>query len=215
MFNTVKDTMNEKYIYGAEKVGKFGFPQLKTTSVIPENRAVPFHIATKEKNPRKSTCHFFEDDYQFERVWKDCDRYIPILRNFKAVCTPDFSAYLDMPMAMQIWNRYRNRALAYYMWLNDVNIIPTVGWSNRESYDWCFDGLPKYSTLAVSTNGCFSKEGKECYRNGFKEMCRRLEPNRVVIVGRKIEVDVDVEMIYLESFGQDMTKRIGGEDNGR
>ena len=120
-----------------------------------------------------------------------------------------------MPMAMQIWNRYRNRALAYYMWLNDVNIIPTVGWSNRESYDWCFDGLPKYSTLAVSTNGCFSKEGKECYRNGFKEMCRRLEPNRVVIVGRKIEVDVDVEMIYLESFGQDMTKRIGGEDNGR
>lgn len=209
MFHTVKDTMNEKYIYGAKLVGKYQFPQLEETSVIPNSdHAVPFHIAAKEKNPKKAICHFFEDDYQFERVWKDCDRYIPILKNFKAVCTPDFSSYSNMPLAMQIWNRYRNRSLAYYMWLNDVNIVPTVGWGSEETYGYCFDGLPKNSTLSVSTNGCFTKEGKECYRNGFKEMCRRLEPNRIIIIGREIEVDVNVEKIYLNSYGQEMSNRL-------
>lgn len=209
MFHTVKDTMNEKYIYGAELVGKYQFPQLEETSVIPNSdRAIPFHMATKEKNPKKAICHFFEDDYQFERVWKDCDRYIPILKNFKAVCTPDFSSYSNMPLAMQIWNRYRNRSLAYYMWLNDVNIVPTVGWGSEYTYEYCFDGLPRNSTLAVSTNGCFTKEGKECYRNGFKEMCRRLEPNRIIIIGREIEVDVNVEKIYLNSYGQEMSNRL-------
>ena len=41
-------------------------------------------------------------------------------------------------------------------------------------------------------------------------MCRRLEPDRVVVVGRPIEVDVDVEIVYLQSYGQDMERRANG-----
>ncbi len=133
-----------------------------------------------------------------------------MMSNFKYVISTDFSAYSDMPLALQIYNRYRNRAMAYYMWLNGLNVIPCCGWGLPDTWDYCFDGLPMHSTLAVSTNGCFSSDGKECYRAGFKEMCRRLEPDRVVVVGRPIDVDVDVEIVYLQSYGQDMERRANG-----
>ena len=103
--------------------------------------------------------------------------------------------------------------MAYYLWLNDISVIPTAGWSGEDTWEYCFDGLPMYSTLAVSTNGCFSKDGKECYRKGFAEMCRRLHPDRVVVVGREIEVDCDVEIQYLQSYGQDISRRL--EPRGR
>ncbi len=213
-FSTQNDILNERYVYGAELTGRFDFPQLMEAHANVEGlRAVSFNLAGKEKDPKRCVAHFFCDDYRFRAIWTQPEKYIPMLKNFRYVCTPDFSAYGDAPLALQIYQRYRSRAMAYYLWLNDINVIPTAGWGDESTWDYCFDGLPMHSTLAVSTNGCFSKEGKECYRKGFAEMCRRLEPDRVVVVGSEIEVDCNVEIQYLQSYGQDMTRRIGG--NGR
>ena len=53
---------------------------------------------------RDAGVHFFICDYQFEQVWNDPYPYIERLREFPCALTPDFSLYLDMPMAMKIWN---------------------------------------------------------------------------------------------------------------
>lgn len=210
--NTNNDTVREAYVFGADLVGQYDFPQLKPINAHVENLIpIPFHTARGVKRPKECFIHFFEHDYMFERVWNNSKKYLDILRNFKYVCGPDFSAYGDMPKALQIYNRYRSRAMAYWFQLNGINVIPTVGWGEEETYDYCFDGLPKNSTLAVSTNGCFSITGKENYRKGFNEMCKRLSPNRVVVVGREIQVDTKVEVIYKNSHGQDMTYRLGGK----
>lgn len=207
--NTRYDVLKERFIYHAELVGKYDFPQLPEVHAHPEGlRAVPFNLAKNEKRPKECVAHFFCDDYRFESFYLRPQKYMPILQNFKYVISTDFSAYSDMPLALQIYNRYRNRAMAYYMWLNGLNVIPAVGWGLPGTWDYCFDGLPMHSTLAVSTNGCFSPDGKDCYRSGFKEMCRRLDPDRVVVVGRPIDVDVDVEIVYLQSYGQDMERGI-------
>lgn len=207
--NTKNDVAKEGYILNCELSGQYGFPQLEPIHACFDGlRPVPFNKAISEKKPRECVCHFFIEDMAFERIWNNCDKYLDILQNFKYVCSPDFSFYSDMPKTMQIWQTYRNRALGYYLSANGISVIPTVGWGFEGSFDWCFDGLPQNSTLAVSTNGCFSKIGKECYKRGFEEMCRRLNLHNVLVVGREIEVDADVPIIYMDSYGQEMSKKL-------
>ena len=208
--NTKNDVAKEGYILNCELSGEYDLPKLGSIhAYFDDLRPVPFNKAVSEKKPRECVCHFFIEDMAFERVWNNCDKYLDILQNFKYVCSPDFSFYSDMPKAMQIWQTYRSRALGYYLSANGISVIPTVDWGFEDSFEWCFDGLPQNSTLAVSTNGCFSRIGKECYRRGFEEMCRRLNPYNVLVVGREIEVDVDVPIIYMDSYGQEISKKLG------
>ena len=213
MISTKKDTLKERYIDGAILTGKYGFPQLPLISADTSGlKSVPFNLARKEKRPKESVCHCFIDDNRFSNLWNEPIKHIEYLQNFRYFIPPDFSFYSDMPLVLQIYQVYRTRAMHYYLSCFGINCIPVVGWSDESSFGFCFDGLPEHSTLAVSTNGCFSKNGKECYRRGFSEMCRRLKPRNVIVVGRQIEVAEDVEIQYLDSFGQEMTKRIGEKD---
>ena len=48
--------------------------------------------ANDEKN-RDRMVHFFLYDYKFDRVWKDTERDLARLKNYRAVLSPDFSMY--------------------------------------------------------------------------------------------------------------------------
>ena len=98
-----------------------------------------------------------------------------------------------------------------------MDVIPVVGWGSADTYDFCFDGLPMHSALIVSTNRCFTDAGKHCYITGFREMVRRLEPFRVLVVGRPIETGTEetTEIIYLDSFGQELTQKLRGCKDGQ
>lgn len=206
--NTLRDAAKEKYIFNADFCGQYGFPKLKPIHADLQNlKPVDFGHAKTEKNPRQSVCHFFTDDYMFERLWNDADKHISYLQYFQYVRSPDFSFYSDMPLVLQLFSLYKSRALSHYLTLFGIKIIPVVSWSDEKSFEWCFDGLPQNSTLAISTNGCFSKEGKECYVMGFKEMCKRLNPHNVLVVGREIPVNEDVEIVYMKSCGQVLEER--------
>ncbi|MEG1624156.1 MAG: DUF4417 domain-containing protein, partial [Raoultibacter sp.] len=97
--------------------------------------------------------HFFVDDYQFERLWAAPKKYIDLLKKFDCVLTPDFSLYMDMPLPMQQWNEYRRRALGNLWQRHGMKVIPTLSWSVKASYPFCFDGIPHNATVAVSTVG--------------------------------------------------------------
>lgn len=213
LLHTYDDTCKEKYIYGCHLVGKYGFPQLERSLVDVQGLSpIDFSHAKSVVKTKQSVCHFFTEDKAFERVWNNAELYVEMLKNFKAVCSPDFSAWGSMPLALQIYQVYRNRAIAYYLWQRGVEIIPTVSWCGEDSYDWIFDGLPQNSVLAVSTNGCHRRESREAYRKGFHEMVKRLHPVKVVSVGIPIEVNDDVEVINFEGCGEQMKRRIA---NGR
>lgn len=209
MICTQNDVLRERFIIGSSLIGKFGFPQLEPINAdVTELKPVPFHMANKEKNPRQAILHCFTDDYRFETLWKEPLKSLDTLLNFKYVCSCDFSVYSNMPLALQIYNVYRDRAIHYFLTCCGVKCIPVVVWSDESNFEWCFDGLPQNSTLAVSTNGCHTIKAREYYKRGFTEMCRRLNPNRVIVVGGKIDVDCDVEIQYLDGFSQHMKKRM-------
>lgn len=169
-------------VQGAEFVGKYDFPMLRPTAYTP-TKAIPFD-KIKSVSDKNQWVHFYLDDYRFECLWNRPKQYLNLLRSFEGVITPDYSVFTYLPEAMQIWNTYRNRALAYWLQSHGVPIIPNVRWGLENSYDYCFDGIPKGGTVAVSTNGCLrSAENREWFRRGLEEMVRRLKPTAIVNYG--------------------------------
>ena len=128
---------------------------------------------------------FFLDDYRFERIWRLPWRYIPHLRNFDVVLSPDFSLYTDMPQAMKIWNVYRSRLLGQMMQRAGCRVIPTVSWAYVDSFDYCFEGIIHGSVVAVSTVGTmYSKECRKIFLRGFEAMIEKLNPDKIILYGK-------------------------------
>ena len=128
--------------------------------------------------------HFFLDDCQFNRCWNNPDRYVEILKRFKCVLSPDFSLFTDFPKALQIYNHYRKHWLGAYWQMHGIEVIPTLCWSDEESFAWCFDGEPVGGTVAVSSVGTQNKkQSKQLFINGYNEMIKRLQPQTVIFYG--------------------------------
>ena len=144
------------------------------------SKAIPFNAA-KRSVRFDHWVHFYLYDYIFECVWAAPGRYLSLLKGFAGVITPDYSLYRNMPLAMQIWNTYRNRALAYWLQSNGVNIIPNVRWGDERTFDFAFEGLPVGGTFAVGTNGCIqSKEDRHHFKAGLSKMLELLKPDAIV-----------------------------------
>ena len=181
-------------------IGKYDIPELKPTR-FDTCSMIGFNEAKQCKNRNDKAVHFFLDDYQFERVWNRPDTYVNMLKQFKYVFSPDFSIYSDYPKALQIYNHYRKHWVGAYMQFNGISVIPTIGWSNKESFEWCFDGEPKGSAIAVSSIGTQkNKQAKELFINGYKEMLKRLEPTQVLFYGNVPREIVDNRIINISAF---------------
>lgn len=86
--------------------GKFHMPIIKPETDIRIDKLewIPFDKIQKTKPGDRAGqgVHFYCVDRAFEAVWRQPDRYIPLLQQFGAVCSPDFSMYRDHPEAVQI-----------------------------------------------------------------------------------------------------------------
>lgn len=129
----------------------YEMPTLKACNIIPTS-LVSFNAALTAKDHNQCV-HFFIDDYQFERIWNLPDRYVECLRQFQCVIAPDFSQYTDMPYPQRMWNNYRGKFIGAWLQSQGVTVIPNVTWSLPDSYDYCFDGIPQQSVIAINSTG--------------------------------------------------------------
>ena len=93
--------------------GAYDMPVIQATNHVPKDLISFNYMLTKDDFAKG--IHFYIDDYQFERIWNTPDKYMDRLAMFDCVLTPDFSLYMDMPLAMQIWNVYRSRLIGQKM----------------------------------------------------------------------------------------------------
>lgn len=190
--------------------GRYDFPILRAEKSVPKE-LLPFNHAKTVRKKKGRWLHFFVDDYQFERIWTKGDRYLELIKQFDGVIEPDFSMWSDMPLAQQIYNAWRNRNIAYWLQQEGVPVIPCIEWSDRDSLEWCLDGIPKQSTLAVQTNGCFtSTRRKMSFVRGMQHVCAELEPTTLIIYGRGEEEFKNYfkNAIWFDSYCQQMKKRL-------
>lgn len=179
--------------------GTYGIPHLFTEQVTADS-FIGFNYAKSCKVPFDKGLHFFIDDYQFTRLWSNPDAYLELLRQFKCVCTPDFSTYTDFPKAIQIYNHYRKHWLGAYWQQNGITAIPTVSWSDKASFEWCFDGEPEGGTVAVSSVGTqLNKESRKLFLDGYKEMLTRLQPSLIYFYGNVPE-ECDGNIVRLAAY---------------
>ena len=184
-------------------------PKIRNDNFIPDD-LIGFNYAksSKEKNVG---IHFYVDDYQFERVWNAPEKYIDILSEYDCILSPDFSLYMDMPMPMKIWNIYRSRQIGAYYQNQGINVIPTISWAEPETFEFCFQGIPKGSIVSVSTIGVKqNSEALAIWDEGMREMINRIEPSAILVYGGKLDFDYgDIKVIY---FDNKVTKNWGEKE---
>ena len=170
--------------------GKYQMPIIQKQIIeAPNKQPIGFNyvLSTKEKD---RAVHMFVDDYQMERIWNQPEVYVEKLMDFDCVFTPDFSLYLDMPIAMQIWNTYRSRLVGQIMQDYGITVIPTISWGMPETFEFCFDGIEQGSIVVVSTIGVKSDEtATEIWRSGMDEMIKRIHPYAIWVYGGEVEYD--------------------------
>ena len=165
-------------------VGEYGIPEIQPTS-YKECDFIPFNYVNGCKDKNGKGVHFFIDDYQFNRLWNMPGRYIDMLSDFTHVMSPDFSTYTDFPKAIQIYNHYRKHWVGAYLQMHGIDVIPTISWSDSDSFEWCFCGEPVGGVVAVSSVGCMnSNKRKELFMDGYREMMDRLKPTTVIFYGK-------------------------------
>lgn len=145
------DVFNAFLVTLATYAGMFEFPCIKATYDIP-NKLISFSkcISCKDYN---QWVHFYEDDYLFERIWRNPQKYLNILKRFNGIILPDFSLYRDMPLVMQLWNIYRSRAIGFWLQVNGVKVIPNLRFGDKRTYRICCDGIEKYCVIAIGSHG--------------------------------------------------------------
>ena len=179
-------------------VGDYGIPEMLSTHInnLQDIPLQGFNYALKEKNAENIGVHFFLHDYQFERVWNYPDRYTEILKKFSFVLSPDFSPYADMPKVLKAYNVYRNRWCGRYWQDFGIDVIPTVTWSDDESLDYCLDGIPKHSTIAISTMG----EGRwakwQSLKRNWDYVMTKLEPETVLLYGKDLSKELSGNIVF-------------------
>ena len=174
-------------------------PIINNDNFIPSD-LIGFNYAKSSDN-KNTGIHFYLDDYQFERLWNNPNEYIDVLSEYECILSPDFSLYLDMPMPMKIWNIYRSRQIGQYYQSMGIKVIPTLSWAEKETFEFCFKGIPKGSIVSVSTIGV-KKDTKalQIWRDGMDAMIKEIEPSTILVYGGELDYDYgDINVIYFEN----------------
>ena len=178
----IYDVFKAWMVEGAQFDGKYEFPFISDCGVVPE-KLLPFDKAMANKDYAQWV-HFYIYDREFERIWNQPNKYLEILKRYEGVITPDFSLYRDMPLSMQIWNTYRNRAIGYWLKKNGVPIVPNLSWGDERTYEFCFDGIEKCSIVAIGTHGTAKRKLDRYYlEQAVYKLLEKIEPRHIVIYG--------------------------------
>jgi hypothetical protein len=168
--------------------GRWGIPIVRKQPVDIRNVSLIACSDTRRNDTTDNTdrgVHFFVDDYRFSDVYRHPQRTLEKFSQYRFLLTPDFSTYADMDMWRQIESVAQNRWVGAYWQEHGLTVVPTVSWSTPSSYEFCFDGIEKYSTVAVGMIGC--KGNRTGFMRGYNAMLDKLEPAAIICFGTPFE----------------------------
>ena len=175
----------EKAIF--DGVGPYGVPGIPPCNISLDGlKFERFDIALRDRNPKDKIVHFFTDDFLFDRVWHNPEKYLSMLGRFRAVVAPDFSLYADHPKALQIYNHFRKHWCSAYWASMGITVIPSPRWveGDDSSFEWCLDGDPIGSTICISTHGSIKGDRrKKLFLEGFQATVEKLRPSGIILYG--------------------------------
>lgn len=192
-------------------VGKFEMPFVKKDEIDLKKLDLWGYTKTKmedDENAHKAV-HFFTYDWLYENVFAKPEKAMEKLEQYYALLTPDFSVYLDMPLAVQIYNTFKNRWCGAYWQSMGKKVIPTIEWGDERSFDFCFDGVEVGSVVAVST---YAREmNPQEYLIGYNKMLEVINPKAIICYGEKLD-GMEGNVVTISPFDtEEMIKQMGFE----
>ena len=167
-----------------ERDGTFEMPVIKKTKLDLDDIEFIGYDKLNEGQTDKIV-HFFLDDYKFEVLWKDPEPRVEKLKEYRAILSPQFSMYTEMPVAIQIHQVFKSRWCGAYFQSKGLKVIPSLVWGEADTFWFSFDGIDEGSVVAVSTVGMRTE--KNLFMAGYKEMLRRIKPKAIICYGEPFE----------------------------
>lgn len=177
-----KDVFHAFLVKNASYDGELEIPCLKPEYQAP-NKLISFSKAIGSSD-HDAWVHFYEDDAAFVRIWNNPNKYLPILKKFNGVISPDFSVYRDMPLVMQHWNIYRSRAIGHWLQENGIPVIPNIRFGDERTFELACTGIQKHGTIAIGSHGCIKLlTDRGYFVDGLEYVVNKLEPRTIVVFG--------------------------------
>lgn len=217
----IDDGCSPELVRGATFDGVLEIPHINAPKeIIRPEGFTPF--TQRHRAPSGSEAlSFFEFDVKFADALAHPERYIGVAQSFAVFVPPDCSLYRDMPLALQVTNVYRSRAIGCYYQRHGANVYPLVRWGDERTYTDCvlpepvaFLGVEKHSPVVVSTYGCIrGAENRKHFKAGIEAMVDYLEPSLVLVHG-PMPASVFSNVVNLSEFVcyPDWTTRMRGGD---
>ena len=186
----IDDGMNPELVSGATFDGILEIPIIhKPDELIIPKGITPFSQRRRIRNDNEAI-GFYEHDGEFAVLLATPQAYVDELRKH-IVISPDCSMYRNAPLAAQITNLYRNRAIGAFLQTHGSYVIPQVRWGNELTYTTrvfreriAFLGVEQESILAIGTYGCIGGfENKYHFEAGLDAMLQTLRPKVVLVYG--------------------------------
>lgn len=163
--------------------GRFQMPAVKAVRDIAPEKMMAFDEFAR-KRPPNCAAHCFKGDHILERLWCRPGYYGEKLKSASFVTMPDFSASPLMPLFPLGYNLFRAKRMAQLWTDMGIAVVPTPIWASPDTYDICFDGMPKGSLLAISTVGTIRDPlARAMFPHGLRETLSRLEPSGILLYG--------------------------------
>ena len=191
--------------------GKYDFPQLAQTNYFPETPVYSFNYIKSTVKKARYWYHCFTSEKYFHRLYNCFRDYVKLLRQAKGLISADFSLFRNYPEEILIENCRENHLVDYALQQEEIPIIPTAGFAGESSWEWCFDGLPKNFTMAITTNTLRDKEAHKLFVGGVNTMIAKIQPTAIVVCGKCHDClpkrHSDIQIVQIPNYSQMWHKR--------
>lgn len=164
------------------------------------------NCTSQDKDCKNKIVHFYIYDKLLEPLYQNPLRYIPKLGKYYAVRTPDYSRFTDSDEYEILSATYKNRFLGALWSEYGINVIPTIGWAGKSSFEICFEGVEQGSVVSISTIGVHNDQ--ECVQDfltGYDARRNTINPSSIICLGDMVK-GRDTENVYFipykDSFGR-------------
>lgn len=174
---------------GIAKTKKFGMPIIQANTINPNTSiTTPFDRIGSKSVSLDSLVMFYIHDYRFHGALNHPWDYTQRLLSYAGVIGPDLSQYIDMDYTTRLYHNYLNKVCMAYWQVQGVNIYPNVTWSLPDSYEYCIEGLPQNSIIAINSTGVPKYDfSKALWLKGYNYVVERLKPTLILRYGPIIE----------------------------
>lgn len=174
------------------------WPVLEPSYSVPDG-LTSFLPSQAKKHP-DDFVHFYIEDYRFERLWTEPERYVDVLSRYAGMIMPDFSTYINMPVPMQLWNMYRSRALASFYQRCGIDVIPNLVYADERTYGPAFSGLPIGGTYCTCNIGILrDEEARHYFFKGLMKALETVRPDVLLVYGNKMDVELPCDVVYYKN----------------